>query len=141
MTRPRRLPPTICAFHLGFGLVALYNATDGDNWRGKDNWLTDYLADTWFGVTADGDGCVIQLVLEWNQLSGEMPPELGSLASLYKLGLSYNQLSGEIPPELGDLANLEEFYLHGNQLSGCVPSSLQGQLDRTYTDLGGLPFC
>ena len=38
-------------------LVALYNATDGDNWWGKDNWLTDHPADTWFGVTADGDRC------------------------------------------------------------------------------------
>ena len=25
MTRPRRLSPTVCAFHLGFGLVAAWN--------------------------------------------------------------------------------------------------------------------
>ncbi|MCY4579052.1 MAG: hypothetical protein OXD31_08385 [Chloroflexi bacterium] len=76
-----------------------------------------------------------------NQLSGEIPPELGILANLKGLRLDENQLSGEIPPELGNLANLENLYLSDNQLSGCVPSSLQGQLDMTYSDLGGLPFC
>ena len=39
------------------------------------------------------------------------------------------------------LARLRGLDLHANQLSGCVPSNLQDQLDRTYTDLGGLPFC
>ena len=103
-------------------LVALYNTTNGDNWRGKDNWLSDHPADTWFGITADSDGCVTQLVLERNQLIGEIPPELGSLANLEVLRLSHSQLSGEIPPELGSLANLEVLYLHANQLSGCVPT-------------------
>ena len=42
-----------------------------------------------------------------NQLSGEIPPELGSLISLTWLDLGGNQLTGEIPPELGNLANLE----------------------------------
>ena len=30
-----------CAGHRD-ALVALYNTTDGDNWRGKDNWLSDH---------------------------------------------------------------------------------------------------
>ena len=33
-----------------------------------------------------------------------------------------NQLSGQIPPELGNLANLTRLNLSDNQLSGCVPS-------------------
>ena len=33
-----------------------------------------------------------------------------------------NQLSEEIPPELGNLANLTRLNLSDNQLSGCVPS-------------------
>ena len=84
--------------------------------REKTIGLTDHPADNWFGVTADGKGCVTQLVLEWNQLSGTIPPELGNLAKLIVLNLG------------------------GNYLSGCVPSSLQGQLDRLDTDLSGLPF-
>ena len=144
-------------------LVAFYNATNGENWRGKDNWVSDHPVDTWFGVTADSEGCVYGLSLGDNQLSGEIPaelgnltslesldlivnqlsgkipPELGALANLRELYLSGNQLTGEIPPKLGDLANLEVLYLHANQVSGCVPSSLQNQL--VDADLGGLPFC
>ena len=54
------------------------------------------------------------------------------------LTLSNNDLSGEIPPELGNLAKLEKLYLGGNQLEGCVPISLKGQL--SSTDIG-VPFC
>ena len=54
-----------------------------------------------------------------------------------------NQLSGEIPPELGNLASLESLYLlEGNQLSGCVPAALRNQVFIEHlTDFGGLPFC
>ena len=55
------------------------------------------------GVTTDDNGRVIELDLWNNQLSGEIPPELGNLANLTRLSLSTNQLSGEIPPELGSL--------------------------------------
>ena len=122
-------------------LVALYNATDGDNWRGKDNWLSDHPVDNWFGVYASNNGCIYGLSRSDNQLSGEIPPELGNLVSLTGLDLRENQLSGEIPPDFGKIASLTVLDLSDNQLSGCVPSSLQGQLERAYTNLGGLPFC
>ena len=84
---------------------------------------------------------LFQLLLDQNQLSGEIPPELGNLLKLIGLDLSGNRLSGKIPSELGNLAGLEALSLDGNQLSGCVPSVLQGQLDTTHSNLGGLPFC
>ena len=76
-----------------------------------------------------------------NQLSGEIPPELGKLADLEGLDLGGNQSSGEIPPELGKLAALTDLILDGNRLSGCVPSSLSGQVDMEYVNLGSLRFC
>ena len=91
----------------------------------------------WEGVSTDDNGRVTELNLTGNQLSGEIPPELGNLTTLTWLYLGLNQLSGEIPPELGNLVNLEQLYLDGNQLSGCVPSSLSGRLE----DLSGSPFC
>ena len=59
-----------------------------------------------------------------NQVSGEIPVELGNLPYLAALELHGNQLSGEIPPELGSLSNLEELGLGGNDLSGEIPSEL-----------------
>ena len=50
-------------------------------------------------------------------------------------------MSGEIPPELGSLSYLREMDLDDNKLSGCVPSSLEDRLNFDYSDLGGLPFC
>ncbi len=98
-------------------LVALYNATDGENWRNNANWLSDAPPGEWEGVTTNNDGRVTVLQLHQNGLSGEIPPELGSLSNLTRLGL-------------GD-----------NELSGCVPSSLEDQLDFDISDLGDLPFC
>ena len=122
-------------------LVALYNATGGPDWSSNNNWLSDVPISEWEGVTTDDNGRVTRLGLPRNQLSGEIPSELGNLANLRTLILSRNQLSGEIPSELGNLANLTELYLHENQLSGCVPSSLLGRLDTDESNLGGLPFC
>ena len=60
-------------------LVALYEATDGDNWKDNTNWLGDSPVEEWKGVTTDSDGRVTVLSLENNRLNGEMPEELGSL--------------------------------------------------------------
>ena len=68
---------------------------------------------------------------------------MGNLANLEFLYLSENEnrLSGEIPPELSSLANLELLEPNGNQFSECIPSSLLDELDIKSSHLGGLPFC
>ena len=38
-----------------------------------------------------------------------------------------NQLSGQIPPELGNLVRLGILALADNQLSGCLPSRRNGR--------------
>ena len=113
-------------------LVALYNATDGDNWTNNDNWLTDNDISTWYGVSAS-NGWVTNLSLAENDLTGEIPSELGNLTNLTGLWLHVNQLSGAIPRELGNLTNLTGLALHTNQLSSAIPSEL-GNL----TNLTGL---
>ena len=117
-------------------LVALYNATNGDNWENKDNWLSDAPLGEWYGVDTDSNSQVTDLVLDENQLSGEIPAELGNLSNLEYLYLGGNQLSGEIPAELGNLSNLEYLYLGGNQLSGEIPGELAGlyKLDALLLD-------
>ena len=107
-------------------LVALYEATDGANWTSNDNWLSDRPIGEWYGVTTDRNGRVTELLLSENQLSGEIPTELGNLTNLEWLGLGRNRLSGEIPGELGGLVNLQELSLSENQLSGEIPAELGG---------------
>ena len=105
-------------------LVALYNASGGPNWSDNENWLSDLPIGEWAGVTTNDNGRVTELSLHNNQLSGDIPPELGNLTRLESLYLFENQLSGEIPPELGNLINLERLDLSGNQLTGEIPPEL-----------------
>ena len=82
-----------------------------------------------------------RLGLYENQLTGPIPPELGSLSNLERLSLGGgNQLSGPIPPELGSLSNLEDLSLGGNQLTGCVPAGLATVRVSDLASLG-LPIC
>ena len=108
-------------------LVAFYHATSGPTWRSNNNWLSGAPISEWEGVTTDDNGRVTVLRLENNQLSGEIPPELGNLASLEWLHLGDNQLSGEIPSELGRLSGLDTLVFSVNQLTG-----------ETATELGDL---
>ena len=105
-------------------LVALYEATNGDHWANKANWLSDRPLDDWYGVTTNANGRVTRLELSNNNLSGVLPSELGNLPHLEWLNLNNNQLSGSIPSALGNLANLELLHFGGNDLSGMLPSSL-----------------
>ena len=105
-------------------LVALYNATDGDNWGRNHNWLSEYPIGQWHGVITDGTGRVTVLGLHKNGLSGELPSELGSLTNLQTLSFWGNDLAGAIPAELGNLANLQSLWLRDNQLTGQIPAEL-----------------
>lgn len=117
-------------------LVALYNATDGDNWRANTNWLTDAPLGEWYGVTTDGSGRVTHLYLEDNNLSGQIPSELGDLRELRDLRLNFNELTGDIPSEFGNLSELQSLLLHDNDLSGSIPARLGGLSNLEYLDIG-----
>ena len=121
-------------------LVALYNATLGRGWVNSDNWMSDTPLGTWHGViTAAGDQ-ITGVVLKNNELSGEIPPELGSLTNLKELVLSSNELTGAIPPELGSLTNLKVLNLGANQLSGEIPPELGDLINLEELFLGENPF-
>ncbi len=62
-----------------------------------------------------------------NQLTGEMPPEIGNLTNMEYLNLCCNQLSGEIPSEICNLTNiiLNNLHLYQNQLCPPYPSCIE----------------
>ena len=64
------------------------------------------------------------LYLDNNQLTGSIPPELGSLSNLTDFALNNNQLTGSIPPWLGSLSKLTYLYLNKNQLTGSIPQAV-----------------
>lgn len=105
-------------------LVALYNATDGDSWTNRANWLSSAPLVEWYGVTADVEGNVTRLQLGNNNLNGVIPAELGKLHNLTGLHLESNELAGEIPSDLGNLINLKQLVLFSNKLTGEIPAEL-----------------
>ena len=106
-------------------LVALYNSTDGANWRDNTGWLGEAGTEcSWFGVECDIRNVLIGLSLRYNALRGTMPSELGNLTNLTYLILSYNSLSGSIPTSLGNLTNLTSLSLAHNKLTGPLPQWL-----------------
>ena len=105
-------------------LVALYEATDGPNWKRNDNWLSTEPLGDWYGVFVDEEGRVVGLDLAFNDLSGPIPLELGILGKLRGLALNENALLGSIPARLGDLANLQRLDLRYNRLTGPLPPAL-----------------
>lgn len=107
-------------------LVALYEGTDGPNWALKRGWLETEQPCTWAGVKCE-EGHVTGLLMNYNDLRGPLPVELGQLRELRTVSLYFNYLSGPLPPELGQLAKLEILILHNNRLEGSIPPEL-GQL-------------
>ncbi|KFK41862.1 hypothetical protein AALP_AA2G180500 [Arabis alpina] len=62
--------------------------------------------------------------LSENELSGEIPIELGGLQELQGLNVSHNKLSGVIPESFTGLKNVESLDLSFNRLQGRIPQEL-----------------
>ena len=113
-------------------LEALYDATGGANWNNNANWKTDRPLSEWHGVTTAADGRVAGLDLKSNNLTGQIPRELGGVTELATLNLNGNNLTGEIPRELRGLRNLTYLGVGSNNLTGEIPREL-GSLTNLVT--------
>ena len=149
-------------------LIALYNATNGDNWKNNTNWCSDKPLGEWYGVSTDYSNKIYSINLNYNNmqgsipaelgkltnleflqfydsgLSGTIPAELGNLSKLKTLSLGVNQLTGSIPVELGNLINLETLNLYYNQLTGEIPAFIGNMKSYAnvllyYNNLAGTP--
>ncbi len=113
-------------------LVALYNATGGDNWANKTDWLMTTTPCAWYGITCASEH-VTRISLPYGKLSGALPSEIGSFVNLQRLNLGYNALIA-LPPEIGDLAGLRELDLADNNLTA-LPSEIGSLVELTQLDL------
>ena len=79
-----------------------------------------------------------ELDLSLNDLTGEIPSELGNLTNLSVLRLFYNNLTGEIPSEIGNLYKLTFITLKYNQLSGEIPQQVCNLVENNNLYLPGI---
>ena len=125
-------------------LVALYEATQGNFfWDIDTNWLSDRPLGTWYGVTTDDDGRVVELSLPSNTVWGPIPREIVHLQSLKRLDLSDNRVNGALPPEIGNLLDLEELNLSENTFLGSqtsIPAALGKLAKLQWLNLSGTGF-
>ena len=110
-------------------LVALFNATDGENWTNKDNWLSDRPIREWHGVGFCWSLQRVTGLWLWsNNLTGVIPSEIGQLTQLQFLFLSDNKITS-IPAEIGRLTQLRTLELGLNNLTTAIPPEI-GQLEQ-----------
>lgn len=109
-----------------FALATFFFSTNGETWRTNDGWLSSASECIWHTTGADGTQCdakgsYASLKLNFNDVSGTLPPELALLSSsLISIDLIRNSsgpsISGTLPTALGRLAKLEFLNLSGNEV-------------------------
>ncbi|XP_043817493.1 receptor like protein 21 isoform X2 [Manihot esculenta] len=87
----------------------------------ESEFVTKYRADTYKNKALN---YMSGLDLSDNNLTGEIPYELGALSHIHALNLSHNQLTGSIPTSFSNLSEIESLDLSYNILSGQIPVEL-----------------
>lgn len=124
-------------------LVRLYNATNQGRWKDSTNWLKPFPIGSWYGITVNANGCVDEISLPNNQLTGNLTFNAGDFPQMTTLALPNNQLTGSFPANLPTLSNLRNLYLFKNKFSGNLPNNLSSltqlrQLDLSENQFTGL---
>ena len=91
-------------------LIALYKATNGDNWANNTNWCSDKPIYEWYGVN--------RCYSNWKRIESDI---------VVSLILASNGLAGKIPEELSvfmDTCPLSDFRISGNGLYGSIPEKV-----------------
>lgn len=125
------------------GLVALHEATGGEEWTTNTGWMSHAPIGEWFGVETNEEDRVTALHLRYNGLTGQLPSALGGLSHLTSLDLSFNyDLGGPIPAQVSGLSALTVLDLSVTNLEGALPGELAqlpnlAELHLRWTDLRG----
>lgn len=86
-------------------LLQLFEATDGAHWTNASGWLAQAGTECqWYGVSCSysdiGTPRVSALILEENNMRGQVPAALADLSQLHALAVDRNHLSGALPAPL-----------------------------------------
>lgn len=127
-------------------LKALYNATNGDNWKKRTGWeninttaTKDDVTSAWEGITVK-DGHVVEILFWNNNMSGYLPSQIGDLKWLYRFSIYSNSLQSTIPEEIGELKELQSVDLSNNKLIGPLPASMSNLTDLRELSLNTNPL-
>ncbi|CAH2047226.1 unnamed protein product, partial [Thlaspi arvense] len=74
--------------------------------------------------TGESFDFIFGLDLSSNELSGEIPRELGEFERIRALNLSHNSLTGQVPKSFSNLTDIESIDLSFNALCGPIPPDL-----------------
>jgi Leucine-rich repeat (LRR) protein len=120
-----------------YALVQIYDSAAGDVWKNKNQWLSEFHACGWYGITCSKDMLVTDLMLGtflgdlFLRTRTEYFPVLCSLtnafffcfisASPFSWNSDNNGLVGYLPTDLSLLTNLILISLDNNDLQGSIP--------------------
>ncbi|MEX0720964.1 MAG: T9SS type A sorting domain-containing protein [Balneolaceae bacterium] len=111
-------------------LMAIYAATNGDDWLDNSGWGTDDPVSSWVGISgvanvgteAEPEWRVVNIEMPRNNMTipGHIPPEIEDLEYLENFEWDVNLLEGQLPAELANLEYLQFILVRTNLLSGTV---------------------
>jgi Leucine-rich repeat (LRR) protein len=114
-------------------LIALYNSTDGDNWKNNSGWKTAPLhsdgfampgaESDWHGISTANDH-VYYIYLYSNNLVGTLPEEFWDLTYLEYVTIAHGKMTGTLSTKIENFERIKRFQLYSNQLSGAIPACI-----------------
>lgn len=146
--------PLAFKFIQRYALATFYYALGGESWKYAMNFLTPDDTCLWFqtllttggqrnnfGAQCSLNGHVRVILLPWNNMAGELPPEIGLLTALEFVAIPSNiDVRGALPSEMKKLTNLEFLMLSQNKLNGPVPEWIGDLTKLTSLVLGDNAF-
>lgn len=126
-----------------FCLATVFFATNGDDWKRKDRWLSyesnecDWFSDAASGLVCSNSGRYTILSVNQNiNITGTLPEEMWLLSTLVSLTFVKHDLQGSIPTKIGKMSLLENLALYELSVSGSLPRQIGNVSGESYYIFG-----
>jgi Leucine-rich repeat (LRR) protein len=138
-----------------YALATFYYALGGESWDFSMNFLSWNDTCDWFQELATDNGgqvdkfgalCnnvkrVHKILIPWNNMAGQVPPEIGLLTDMRFLAIPSNRnVRGTLPSEMKKLTNLEFLMLSQNNFNGTLPDWIGDLTKLSSLSLGSNDF-